>query len=238
MKKRLLYILLPLLLLCRTTTAQNNPYVDDRLVHLGFSVGMNFMSFGVTPELNTDNVVYNARVSSLMPGFCVNFITDLRLSRHLSLRFTPGLEFASVTVRYKDQNGNELGTYSEANKTYNPKTNMLLIPINFPIYLKWAAEREVNYRPYLIGGGGISCNIFHPKNEATYLIPFKTLDYFVEFGFGCDFYFKWFKCCPELTYRVGFANQFDESSISKPNPFTRATDKLLTRTLILTFNFE
>ena len=226
--------MLPLLLLCRNTSAQNNPYVDDRLVHLGFSIGMNFMSFGVTDsQLEQDGEIYHARVSSMMPGFSVNFITDLRLSRHLSLRFTPGMQFSSRTISYTSESGNFPGAKSR-------KTEVLAIPISIPLYLKWAAEREGNYRPYLIGGGGISYNINLDKTKPILL---KGLDYFVEVGFGCDFYFPWFKWCPELTYRIGFANQLvpveERTQLPIDDEFyTRAIDKLLNRAIVLTFNFE
>ena len=36
------------MLVCSTgVKAQNNPYVDDRRVHFGFQLGLNFMSFSV-----------------------------------------------------------------------------------------------------------------------------------------------------------------------------------------------
>ena len=208
--------------------------MDDRLVHLGFSIGMNFMSFGVTDsQLEQDGEIYHARVSSMMPGFSVNFITDLRLSRHLSLRFTPGMQFSSRTISYTSESGNFPGIK-------NRKTEVLAIPISIPLYLKWAAEREGNYRPYLIGGGGISYNINLDKTKPILL---KGLDYFVEVGFGCDFYFPWFKWCPELTYRIGFANQLvpveERTQLPIDDEFyTRAIDKLLNRAIVLTFNFE
>jgi hypothetical protein len=34
----------------------------------------------------------------------------------------------------------------------------------------------------------------------------KKLNYFVEGGFGCDFYNKWFRCSPEIKYQLGFNN--------------------------------
>ncbi len=192
------------------------------------------MSFGVTDsQLEQDGEIYHARVSSMMPGFSVNFITDLRLSRHLSLRFTPGMQFSSRTISYTSESDNFPGIKSR-------KTEVLAIPISIPLYLKWAAEREGNYRPYLIGGGGISYNINLDKTKPILL---KGLDYFVEVGFGCDFYFPWFKWCPELTYRIGFANQLvpveERTQLPIDDEFyTRAIDKLLNRAIVLTFNFE
>ena len=68
--------------------AQNRPYVDDKLFHFGFQLGLNFASFSVTDsEQEIDGEVYHARVSGLLPGFHVGFITDLRLCQYLNLRF-------------------------------------------------------------------------------------------------------------------------------------------------------
>ena len=68
--------------------AMNRPYVDDKLFHMGFQLGINFASFGVTdseiPQTNPitgETETYHARVSSLLPGFHVGFITDLRLCK-------------------------------------------------------------------------------------------------------------------------------------------------------------
>ena len=65
----------------------------------------------------------------------------------------------------------------------------------------------------------------------------------MEVGFGCDLYFQWFKWCPEITYRIGFANQLapvdGRNELPKEDEFyTHAIDKLLNRAIVLTFNFE
>ncbi len=72
----------------------NRPYVDDKLFHFGFQLGVNFSSFSVTdseqPIVNPttgETEIYHARVSSLLPGFHVGFVTDLRLCQYLNLRF-------------------------------------------------------------------------------------------------------------------------------------------------------
>lgn len=236
--KRAISILMTLLLcgVC-AVQAQNNPYVDDRVVHFGFSLGVNFMSFGITDsqeEINGE--IYHARVSSMMPGFSVGFITDVRLSRHLSLRFTPGLQFASRSISYTNESGNTI----QGSLGNGSKTDVLCIPISIPLYLKWAAEREGNYRPYLIGGGGASFNVSRDREKPILL---NGWDYFVEVGFGCDFYFRWFKWCPEISYRIGFANQLTSVEHRNELPpqdvfYTKAIDKLLNRAIVLTFNFE
>ncbi len=209
----------------------NRPYIDDKLVHFGFSLGINFMDY-VTPE-SGDTIngnVYHVRQSSLIPGFSVGFITDVRLTRHLNLRCTPTLHFGQHTLTYK--------TDSEDSKKYT--TDILSLPITIPLYLKWSAEREANYRPYLLAGGGVSFDFGTDKEREVLQKPF---DFFVEVGAGCDFYFQWFKLCPQLTYSIGFNNVLVPVSERPELPaynafYTQAMRKMLSRQLTLTFNFE
>lgn len=189
------------------------------------------MHYTVTESLlPIDDQIYHVRVSNLMPGFSVGFITDVRLSRHLNLRCCPALHFGMRTLTYEPE--------SAPNKHYT--TDVLSLPITIPLYLKWSAEREKNYRPYLLAGGGVS---FDFGRDKTRPVMQKNFDYFVEVGFGCDFYFSWFKLCPQLTYSIGFNNVLTpvdgRTEVAKQDEFyTRALSRLLSRQLTLTFNFE
>jgi hypothetical protein len=224
--------------------AQNKPYVDDKLFHFGFQLGLNFASFGVTDSeipianpITGKTEIYHARVSSLLPGFHVGFISDLRLCKYLDLRFCPGMQFSSRSLTYKTESGNPVeGTPGK----YGKNIDVLAMPVYLPLYLKWSASREGNYRPYLIGGGGVSFNVSRDREKPVLL---NLMDYFCEVGFGVDLYFRWFKFCPEITYRIGFANQLAPSSgRNERSPqdifYTDAISRLTSHCVCLTFNFE
>ena len=244
--KRYIYIVILSMLAfsARAQQAQNRPYADDKLFHFGFQLGVNFASFGVTDsemEL-TDPVtgltdIYHARVSSVLPGFHVGFITDLRLCQYLNLRFCPGMQFSSRTLTYKSESGRKVqGTPGKP----GPNVDVLAMPVNLPLYLKWSAMREGNYRPYVIGGGGVSVNVSRDRDKPVLL---NMMDYFCEVGFGVDFYFRWFKFCPEITYRIGFANQLAPAEgrmeLSPQDAFyTNSLSRLTNHCICLTFNFE
>lgn len=230
----------------RAQEAMNRPYVDDQLFHFGFQLGMNFGSFGVTNaeipvKMEGQMDTIHARVSSLMPGFHLGFITDLRLCRYLNLRFCPGLMFSMRTIDYKSASGRPVKDL--ASKSEN-RIDVLTMPLNLPLYLKWSAAREGNYRPYVIAGGGFSVNLSH-FFAFDKPILLNKYDYFAEIGFGCDFYHDWFKFCPEITYRIGFANQLcpsDKHPGLGPDDtrafYTDAISRLTSHTICLTFNFE
>ncbi len=224
--------------------AMNRPYVDDKLFHFGFQLGVNFASFGVTDsELELENPithqteVYHARVSGVLPGFHVGFVSDLRLAKYLNLRFCPGLQFASRSLTYKTESGNPVeGTPGK----YGSKIDVLAMPLYLPLYLKFSAAREGNYRPYVIAGGGASFNVSRDREKPVLL---NLTDYFCEVGFGVDLYFQWFKFCPEITYRIGFANQLSPTEgrpeVAPENIFyTDAISRLTSHCVCLTFNFE
>ena len=52
--------------------AQNSYHGDDKILHFGFSLGLNTMDFGVTPSLmDINSTVYHADVSRVIPGFMI-----------------------------------------------------------------------------------------------------------------------------------------------------------------------
>ena len=205
--------------------AQGNlPYRDDKLFHFGFSLGTNFMDFGIS-TISGDSV----NVSYLKPGFSVGIITDLRLSRYLNLRFTPTLNIGERDLVFAFDGIEETITVPS-------------IPISIPIYLKYSAERYGNFRPYLIGGGGMNIDLGQNKDKPVYL---RTMDYYAEIGVGCDIYFSFFKLAPELKFAYGFNDLFvplklrDGGQVSPSDEkFSNVLSKLTSRMLTLTFNFE
>ena len=244
MTKRILIILLTLCAIsAQAQESQNRPYVDDKLFHFGFQLGVNFSSFGVTDsELEIEDPItgikeiYHSRVSSVLPGFHVGFITDLRLCKYLNLRFCPGMQFTSRTLSYKTESGNPV----KGSMGKGATVDVLAMPVYLPLYLKFSAMREGNYRPYVIAGGGASFNVSRDREKPVLM---NLMDYFAEVGFGVDLYFRWFKFCPEITYRIGFANQLypaDKRMELAPQDafYSNSISRLTNHSICLTFNFE
>jgi len=241
------YISIVLLFVCasvRAQEAQNRPYIDDKIFHFGFQLGVNFASFGVTDSLNVVDMngmpdTLHARVSGITPGFHVAFVTDLRMNRYFSLRFCPGIQFSSRSISYISASGRPVESIEKGrdNKpVFGSAIDVLYMPVYLPLYIKFSAMREGNYRPYMIAGGGVSFNVSKDLNKPVAL---NRVDYFCEFGFGVDLYFRWFKWCPEITYRLGFADQLDHAHTTTGNEFySRSIQRLQNHCICLTFNFE
>ena len=257
MRKRLqlIGVLFVLLMATLPLRAQNNPYVDDKLLHFGFFLGLDMMSYHIEENdsltqlgmVGANGNVYHPRTSVVGPGLELGFITDLRLTRHLNLRFTPGLHFGERSVQYKKWNNKDKQYTTEdinGASDQGSRPSVLTIPVSIPLYLKWSSEREVNYRPYVIVGGGVQIECFRNKEKVLLHKPF---DAFVSAGIGCDFYFRWFKLCPEIKYKIGFldahvpATETEENAwgISEGDYFyTNAIKRMTHQQLSIVFNFE
>ena len=227
------YFLLSLLIIKFSSSllAEGNlPYIDNKLIHFGFSLGINSLDYGIkTTQDSIGGKVYNADVSTLIPGFSVGIISDLRLNRYLNLRFTPTLHFGEREL-----------TYITKKDSVSSSISITSVPVCLPFYLKYSSQRKGNYRPYLIWGAGISIDLGRNKENPVLLQP---IDFYTEFGVGCDLYFLFFKLAPELKFSLGFNDMFtpldQRNAISQENQkYSLALSKLTSRMLTLTFNFE
>lgn len=230
--KKIIFFISLLTTLGWTTNAQTGYSSDDRPIHFGFSLGFNTMDFATESSLvAVDGTVYNVDVSNLKPGFSVGIISDMLVNRYFNLRFTPTLHFGERELSYAPEGGGSTTSITVPS-----------VPITFPLYIKYSAERYQNVRPYLIGGGGISFDLGTNKEKPVYL---RTFDAFAEVGVGCDIYLGFFKLAPELKFSIGSQNLFiplderDAGMLSEADKmYSIALSKLKSRMLTLTFNFE
>ena len=87
MKNKLIkcFVCCILLLAASKTYAQNNPYVDDRIVHYGWFLGGEILSYD-----------FRGPAAELGGAFTVGGIIDLKLAKYLSLRFLPSINFGAL----------------------------------------------------------------------------------------------------------------------------------------------
>lgn len=178
---RKLILIISVLALSNGLMAQSMhyPLADEKLMHYGGMLGVNIPSYILRPES-----IYSP---SMGYGLVIGGYVDVRLSQHLNLRVSPNINFNYINIR--QQSGDSC--------------NVLVMPIALPVHLKWSAERKMNYRPYVVVGGGVSYDMNTIDEEKKKVLT-KKFNYFVEGGFGCDFYTKWCRCSPELKYQLGF----------------------------------
>ncbi|MEZ3518970.1 MAG: PorT family protein [Muribaculaceae bacterium] len=226
---------------------QNRPYADQKLWHLGFSVGAHFQDLQFTHNgLQTpDGQKWVAEVPGFSPGFCVNVLADLRLSRHFNLRLTPGMYFGSKTVTMIDYNADQSQTvplpddqenYMPVNATQNIKSAYVVVPLD----LKISGDRLRNTRPYVTAGVMAAFDV--SKKRSDWLM-FNPGDVYLTVGLGCDFYLPFFKFIPEIKFCFGLTDilKHDRPDLDlDPHTFkmTQSLSKVKSNMVVINFYFE
>jgi hypothetical protein len=210
---------------------QNQPFADQKMYHLGFMIGFHTQDLIVSHTGYVDEnsgEAWFTEIPSYSIGFSVGMIADRYLSRYFNLRTAPSLHFGERRFVFKEQVSGE--EYESS-----LRSNYLTIPL----HLKFSPDRTGNIRPYLLAGGYAAMNIGQKKDE---ILRFKSMDYGIEFGIGCNIYLPLFKLCPELRFSFGLTDivNKDRSDLSEPDmiKYTQAISSGKTRMISLVFNFE
>ncbi len=206
---------------------------DDKWIHFGFMVGLNKMDFGFRrPDLTPDTMLF-ADVSRPNPGFQVSIVSDLRMGDVFTLRFLPGITFGSRSLYYYDDN-------SQLMDKQTLESNFL----DFPLLVKYKSRRVNNYRPYLIGGFNTRYDMAARKDydsESGVHVRLEPLDFYIEGGFGIDFFLQYFKFSPELKVSAGFRDVLvhdPDGPGTGTGKYVYSIDRLTSYLVMLCFYFE
>lgn len=225
-----LFVFLTSSLMAQKEKVKNQPYADMRLFHLGFHIGLHTQDLILTHTGTATPAGENwfAEIPSYSPGFSVGIIGDMFMNPYLNLRLIPSIHFGDKQFVFREQT-------SGTKYVTSVRSNYITIPME----LKYSSLRLNNYRPYLTGGVYGALDLGRKKGEALLL---KNIDYGISAGVGCDFYFSFFKLCPELKFIFGFRDLIEKRRTDLTQPelriYTDAFSKGTSRMIVLTFNFE
>lgn len=226
----LLLMVLPFAAFAQMRKVQNRPYIDQRRLHYGFTIGIHTQDYKFRNNgfITEDGQSWFADIAEYSPGFTVGVLGELYLNKYLALRLIPSLEFGDKRIVFRE---------FESGETY--KQTMKSCYIALPLNLKFSAERFNNYRPYIVAGLSPSIDLGKKKQKALLT---KDFDCAIEIGVGCDFYLPFFKLIPELKFRFGLANLLEKNrndltdlSLMK---YTQSIDRVNSRMITLSFYFE
>ncbi|MFW5756628.1 MAG: porin family protein [Tangfeifania sp.] len=223
---------------------------DDKLIHFGFTLGLNTMDLAVTHynpigenpdfvsrewQLDEKRIVGGdfvyADISEVVPGFTVGIVSSLRLTRDLNLRFLPGLSFGERKLYYNfpvwDIDYNNPLQYYSIHSTY----------LDFPLLIKYKARRINNDRPYIIFGPAYRQDISRTGKDD--LVKLTNGGFYAEVGAGWDHYFTFFRFSVEAKFSFGLNNQL--GATPGPNQrqyYSQAIKSLRPNIFTLCFHFE
>ncbi len=205
---------------------QNNPYYDYKAFHFGFSLGFNQAQF---KPFFTEGMTLNDSIRRVDmiggTGFHFGIVVEARLHDKLGLRFQPGIQFI-----YRDID------YTFSNIRFNTVRKTESANIELPLLLKFKSDRVNNYRLYVIGGGKYTIDMQSQDKvtEQLFTVKLNRYDIAAEIGLGVDVYLPFFKFSTELKYSHGTRNML----VNEPHLYAAPIDRLMARTIMLTFLFE
>ena len=252
MKKFFLYIVLIFVSVHTFGQKQKVKYLttfDDKTIHFGFTLGVNMLDFniinystiGENPEFVqedwqlgpdvTDSSFIRSDVATLVPGFTVGIVSSLRISNDLTLRFLPGMSFGerklTYTIPVRDINNTAPFQYYSIKSTF----------LDFPLLIKYKANRINNDRPYVIFGAAFRQDISRTAKED--LVKLKGGGFYAEVGGGWDHYFPFFRFSVEAKFSFGLNDQLGRVPAQTQRQFYAQSIKSLRSNIFsLSFHFE
>ena len=213
---------------------QNRPYLDDRVWHYGFLVGVHVQDLAIMNNglayVNQEGGMeyWYADVPEYTPGFSVGILGELKANEWLSVRLVPTMHFGDKKVVFKEQRSGKV------TEQYL-KSTLFSIPLD----LKISALRFNNYRPYVVAGAAPTFDLTVKKGKELLV---KPADLMLEIGMGLDLYYPFFKMIPELKFCFGLRDLFqqDRSDLKDPSllKYTNSVSGVRSRMITLTLYFE
>ncbi len=213
--------------------SENLPFLDQKTVHWGFSVGLNRTEFTVFKNdllFHDTSNVFGIESKPDIVGFFIGPIFNLRAGKYVDIRLLLDISFTQRNFVYHIAKPDKTG-YEEVN------INIPSSFIEMPVLLKFKGKRfRKNLRPYVVVGSSLKYDLASlrkiNKNEPN--LRLKPFDAYLELGPGFDFYLPYFKFSIELKYSNGFFNvlQKENTMYSKP------IDALKSHAFMLSFHFE
>ncbi|HZM13716.1 MAG TPA: porin family protein [Bacteroidales bacterium] len=227
----LLILLIPVAATAQKAKPKNDSNYDERLLHFGFSMGLNTMDF--IPKMNPlDTNNWTAEVVSLKPGINIQIVMDYRPATYFDIRFLPGVSFGQRNLNFYDEDGVLINEKQQLESSF----------LEFPLLIKTKGMRLNNSRPYLIGGINFRYDLAAKKEydeQSAVYMRLRKADLYYEVGAGIDFYLPYFK----LTIEAKMSNGLRDMLVhDEPHPFhpqyVNSIESLKSQIWTLSFHFE
>lgn len=203
----------------------NLPNFDEKRMHFGFYLALNYATYRV--KRSDFMAAHPDSIRSVSPkgsaGFTLGFIFNLKLADYVDLRLVPGVGFYERTMSYEFANSKPIDQIMESTMA------------EFPLLLKLKSERRGNTRMYFLVGGKYSmASGLRRKDKKPDELRAINSDFSVEYGFGFDIYYEYFKLSPEIRFSHGLV----QATVNDPNKYANALKRVSTHTVTVSFHFQ
>ncbi len=207
----------------QTYRTPNYKKFDERLLHFGFTLGMNSANILAIPTIDPSKTqgLMKTEVNG-NPGFNLGFIGSLRLGHPtLTLRFVPSLSFQAKDVIYFYYDSPDEPVKATVESTI----------LDFPILLKYRTLRYNNFAAYFVGGLQYSLDLQSkqriPQNPMDPFLKLNRHDFQAQMGVGVDFFLPYFKFGMEIKMSHGIMNSLIQDNTVLSSPFERFYNRVI-----------
>jgi hypothetical protein len=193
-------------------------------MHFGFYLAGNFATYRIKhSQYMADHPDSIKSVNATgTAGFTLGFIFNLRLADYVDLRFVPGVAFYERDLNYAFASGKQSQVLEST-------------MVEFPVLFKFKSERRGNNRMYLIFGGKYSmASGLRRKDKKPDELRVINNDFSIEYGFGFDIYYEYFKFSPEIRFSHGLS----QAMVMDNNKYANALQYMHTNTVTISFHFQ
>lgn len=214
---------------------QNYRKFDQRLLHFGFTLGVNTADFTPYPVLDAYEQYGILSIDNKrQPGGQVGIVTSLKLGHPVvRLRFIPTLSFQERVLSYVYEDPAKSPSLNKINEERVNSTNL-----DFPLMLQFRTTRFNNFTSYVLGGIQYSLDLQSQEDAAqSFTDPFVKIrkeDWQGQVGGGVEFFMPYFKLGIELKFSHSFSNVM----INDFTPVSRPIDKMYNRVWWFSLIFE
>jgi len=199
---------------------------DNKILHFGFILSGNKSDFSFNLRDTTISSGLLGISNAPQGGFNLALMGSVKLSRHLRLRFVPGLSFQDRGLNYNFDGDNILKRTEAVN-------------LDLPLLLKIRTDRLTNFAAYALIGAKYSKDMQSQETvnqnlENDEILRIESSNYSVDLGAGFDFFLPFFKFAIELKTELGLIDVL----IQDQNDFTNPLEGLKTRSYIISLCFE
>lgn len=208
---------------------------DERLLHFGFTLGLNMADFTTYTKLNAyEQYGLKSLTSSYVAGGQVGIVGTIKIGTPVvRLRFIPTLSFQERALQYVFESTDPLDPEDNTNEERINSTNL-----DFPLMFQFRTLRLNNFAAYCLVGGQYSIDLQSQQDASqSYIDPFikiKKHDFQGQVGGGIEFFTPFFKFGVELKFSHGFMNSFIQDNTDSSRPI----DKLYNKVWWVSFIFE
>lgn len=233
-KTGVVILLLAGLLSTQSVLAQGQGYVrkhlefyDDKPIHYGFLFAMPVTRFRVqhSNEFMTSDSAYLIQ-SPAKPSFRMGLTINAFLTDEFDFRTGLNVSLYERRVNFSYPSSPDISKSRES------------VWMELPLTFKYKSKRRANSRMYMLGGVtlGLETNVRGKSKASATSDKLNTTnkDFSIDYGFGFEQFFEFFKFAPELRFSHGMVNMFQPAD----NTGGKGIGRLRTHSVTLLLNFE